>query len=187
MGTPNTRPPDSAQSHWALLAILLGILFSNAMTHAWVTVVPAAAKLFTVSMESVRWMAYSHAIVAIPAILMLLPAIRRWGLHSCVFVSVGFLFFGSLLQCFSVAHPQSTNETRSHASYAWVQVGSFFASASIGPFQVCCLSLPFPPAMHSASTVASDKLYFQLSKQGCITHACSCAWSYRMPPRDLHQ
>jgi hypothetical protein len=135
-------------SSWlALLAVLTGTLAVNISAFPYVTIVPPAAMYFGQSYVTINWIAFTVSAVSIPAVVLVSPAIRRFGIHVVVYISATCLLLGSILRCFSlVPKADQVSGTRGMASYALVHAGTAVMALALGPFQVAgtLVSTTFP-------------------------------------------
>jgi hypothetical protein len=136
-------------SSWlALLAVLTGTLAVNASVFPYVSILPRAASYFGHdNYLLIHWLAYTVSAVSVPAVVLVLPAIRRFGIHVVVYISATCLVVGSIVRCFSlVPKADQDSMSRGKASYALVHAGTAVMALALGPFQVAgtLVSTTFP-------------------------------------------
>lgn len=130
----HTNGPSS--STLVLIAVIVGVLSVNAVAFPfWATCLSATNVYIGVSQEALRWMIYSSALIAIPSILVALPAIRCFGLASCIQCAVALSLLGCSLRAVAVANGHGPR--RSTSAYIWIQLGSVVSCTALAPMAIC--------------------------------------------------
>lgn len=140
-----TRPHIS--SWYALSAVLVGIFAVNACGYPFATVPSVAERYYPdVAPAAIRWQPVTVAAVSTIAVIFVLPAIRRFGIHVVVYASASFLLLGGVFRCLAMASPVQDGSTQGVTSYAMVHFGTAVMAVALAPFQVAgtLVSTTFP-------------------------------------------
>jgi hypothetical protein len=125
-------------SSWlALFAVVAGIFAVNACSYPFAAMPGCAARFFpSVAPAAIRWLTYTVQFVSIGAVGLVLPAIRRFGIHVVVYTSAAVLLLGAGIRCLALATPESSDGTRGVAAFVLTFVGTAVMAVSVAPFQV---------------------------------------------------